>query len=244
MLARDSLGALEWPLRGALTAGFFNSSSPLPIACPTGNCTWPELSTLGLCTFCTNVTQRVAASNCTFYYCDDETGSCSDPGVESCAFPPANQQSQSSDCLSWPKNDPIQYRIVNKFSIRNGISFMASMYGHIMPINQTKARWNVSVHEGGSITTSAFNLDSSGSTDVDVSKYAFIAGTYEALDLDKLLELGVCPRVRFKSILDCRFRMCLQTFQPARMVLPKSFSQRRRIRLNYDAGQWQHASNY
>lgn len=222
--SRDSLGALEWPLRGALTAGFFNSSSPLPISCPTGNCTWPELSTLGLCTSCTNVTHQVTASNCTLTYCEDGTGPCSGPGVKSCAFPPASQQSQPPDCLRWPKTDPIHFRIVNNFSIPDGVSFGASMYGHIMPTTQTRARWNVDVHEGGSIATSAFNLDHSGSTDKDVSNYAFTAATYEALDVDKLLEIGVCPRVRFKSILDCRFRMCLQTFPPARMVFPPTVS--------------------
>lgn len=221
--SKDSLGALEWPLRGAITAGFFNSSSPLPIACPTGNCTWPALSTLGLCTSCTDVTQEVTATNCTFNYCD-ETGSCSGPGVKSCAFPPANQQSQAPDCLSWPKTDPIHFRIVNGFSIPDGVSFKASMYGYISPITLTRASWNVSIGEGGPTATSSFNLDDSGSTDVDISNYAFIVATYEILDLDNFLEIGVCPRVRFKRILDCRFRMCLQTFQPARMVFPHLFS--------------------
>ena len=44
---------------GTFNALFGSKIADLPIYCPTGNCTWPIIPTLGMCGGCTNVTDRL-----------------------------------------------------------------------------------------------------------------------------------------------------------------------------------------
>lgn len=215
------LGLHTWDINGAISAGFFNQSSPITIECPTGNCTWPAFSTLGLCTSCTNVTQQVTVSNCTFDFCGDE--GCDGPGVKSCAFPSAKQQSQPPDCLSWPKTDGFDAEIHITFSTPDNISFDLDLGGSISPTTLTRAEYDPGILVGGGIVTSATNLltaDDPEVSELDVSNYIFLVASYESWDVDHSIEIGVCPKMQFKTVLDCRARMCLEIFQPASMVLP------------------------
>ncbi|KAF2139232.1 uncharacterized protein K452DRAFT_310684 [Aplosporella prunicola CBS 121167] len=43
-------------LQGAFIRGIFNLPYPIDYFCSTGNCTWPDYTTLGLCSSCKNVT--------------------------------------------------------------------------------------------------------------------------------------------------------------------------------------------
>lgn len=42
--------------KGALLAGLYGIDQPMPFDCDTGNCTWPQFTTLGICSYCENVT--------------------------------------------------------------------------------------------------------------------------------------------------------------------------------------------
>lgn len=46
----------------AAYAGLFTSVPPPDFNCPSGNCTWPSFTTLGICSACTNINSRVKAS--------------------------------------------------------------------------------------------------------------------------------------------------------------------------------------
>lgn len=46
----------------AAYAGLFTSVPALDFTCPSGNCTWPSFTTLGVCSECNNITSRVNAS--------------------------------------------------------------------------------------------------------------------------------------------------------------------------------------
>lgn len=47
-------------MQAAVLSGIYGLSSDPPFSCPSGNCTWPAMSTLGVCSSCQNVT---AATN-------------------------------------------------------------------------------------------------------------------------------------------------------------------------------------
>jgi hypothetical protein len=50
----------EFPIKAAIANGIYNSDiSDLTAYCPTGNCTWPRIPTLGMCGGCTNVTDAL-----------------------------------------------------------------------------------------------------------------------------------------------------------------------------------------
>ncbi|KAI1173341.1 hypothetical protein F4777DRAFT_589898 [Nemania sp. FL0916] len=54
-------------LQGALTDGLFNEKAPLQFTCQSGNCTWREFTTLGVCSSCTDVsTTPLAATTVPF----------------------------------------------------------------------------------------------------------------------------------------------------------------------------------
>lgn len=47
--------SLDPPMEAAMYQGVFNSSTPVRPVCSTGNCTFPEFSTLGVCSSCEDV---------------------------------------------------------------------------------------------------------------------------------------------------------------------------------------------
>lgn len=47
-------------MQGAFFNGLFNLGTPFDFTCPTGNCTWPEFSSLALCSNCEDVTGQTA----------------------------------------------------------------------------------------------------------------------------------------------------------------------------------------
>jgi hypothetical protein len=50
----------EFPIKAVIANGIYNSDiSDLTAYCPTGNCTWPRIPTLGMCGGCTNVTDAL-----------------------------------------------------------------------------------------------------------------------------------------------------------------------------------------
>lgn len=50
--------AKDWEMEGAVANGLWGLRLSDPISCPTGNCTWPIFSTLGICSSCANVTDE------------------------------------------------------------------------------------------------------------------------------------------------------------------------------------------
>lgn len=50
----------EFPIKAAIANAIYNTDIPdLPAYCPTGNCTWPRIPSLGMCGGCTNVTDAL-----------------------------------------------------------------------------------------------------------------------------------------------------------------------------------------
>lgn len=46
-------------MQGAILAGLYNGSNQLSLSCPTGNCTWTGLTTLGLCSGCDDISHEI-----------------------------------------------------------------------------------------------------------------------------------------------------------------------------------------
>jgi hypothetical protein len=53
---------VDMAMQGAVQNGLYNLSSPMTFGCTTANCTWPTFYTLGMCSSCNNVTDRVNVS--------------------------------------------------------------------------------------------------------------------------------------------------------------------------------------
>ncbi|KAK8220253.1 hypothetical protein IWZ01DRAFT_1882 [Phyllosticta capitalensis] len=60
----DDVTAQNSNMAKAIHAGIFGASSFQTLTCPTGNCTWTGLTTLGVCSSCQNVTTTIR-KNCT-----------------------------------------------------------------------------------------------------------------------------------------------------------------------------------
>lgn len=54
-------------LEGAIYNGLYNLDRPDKFLCPTGNCTWPNFSSLGLCSTCKDIMAKVSLSECAVY---------------------------------------------------------------------------------------------------------------------------------------------------------------------------------
>ncbi|KAI1391418.1 uncharacterized protein F4822DRAFT_185300 [Hypoxylon trugodes] len=68
------LTSLDAQMKSAILKAASEQPPPPAAACPTGNCTWPPITTLGTCARCTNVTQQIK-TNCSSidddeYQCD------------------------------------------------------------------------------------------------------------------------------------------------------------------------------
>jgi hypothetical protein len=50
----------DFPMKAGVANGIYNSDiADLLVYCPTGNCTWPRIPTIGMCGGCTNVTKSL-----------------------------------------------------------------------------------------------------------------------------------------------------------------------------------------
>ncbi|KAI0007326.1 hypothetical protein F4779DRAFT_592391 [Xylariaceae sp. FL0662B] len=57
-----SASSVDALMQAAIIRAVSDQSKPPAAVCPTGNCTWPQVPTLGICADCTNVTQHVNVS--------------------------------------------------------------------------------------------------------------------------------------------------------------------------------------
>ncbi|KAI5917285.1 hypothetical protein F4810DRAFT_716590 [Camillea tinctor] len=55
---------IEAQIQGAIMSGLYNVDAPVKVTCPTGNCPWPEFTTLALSSNCHNATEGTV-TNCT-----------------------------------------------------------------------------------------------------------------------------------------------------------------------------------
>jgi hypothetical protein len=69
----------------AAYAGLYNSVLPFDFTCPSGNCTWPPFTTLGVCSECHNITSQVKAS-CNVGWLDKERTENSSNSWEMCWY--------------------------------------------------------------------------------------------------------------------------------------------------------------
>ncbi|KAH7081066.1 hypothetical protein FB567DRAFT_595379 [Paraphoma chrysanthemicola] len=53
---------VDWAMQGAVMNGLYTLDSPVSFTCMTANCTWPTFYTIGICSSCTNVTEKVNAT--------------------------------------------------------------------------------------------------------------------------------------------------------------------------------------
>jgi hypothetical protein len=69
----------------AAYAGLYNSVLPFDFTCPSGDCTWPPFTTLGVCSECHNITSQVKAS-CNVGWLDKERTENSSNSWEMCWY--------------------------------------------------------------------------------------------------------------------------------------------------------------
>lgn len=70
-----AVDGVDWEMEGAVANGLWGLRLSDPISCPTGNCTWPTFSTLGICSSCANVTDETSFAGCSMQlsdYCEDK----------------------------------------------------------------------------------------------------------------------------------------------------------------------------
>lgn len=66
LLLIDSIAlSLPLSLQGGLLNAAFGTTPVFNASCPTSNCTWPDIFTLGVCAQCMDVTSQLAPANCT-----------------------------------------------------------------------------------------------------------------------------------------------------------------------------------
>ncbi|KAF2174247.1 hypothetical protein M409DRAFT_49105 [Zasmidium cellare ATCC 36951] len=57
-------GKLDLAMQGAILRGFFDSPMEQSVQCSSGNCTFEPVKTLGVCSSCLDVTEKITTSNC------------------------------------------------------------------------------------------------------------------------------------------------------------------------------------
>ncbi|KAF2136589.1 uncharacterized protein K452DRAFT_362416 [Aplosporella prunicola CBS 121167] len=219
-------------IESSLISGLLGSTSLLPFSCPSGNCTWPSFTSLGLCNSCKNVTKQTTLS-CSMEFSLNQS---SRDSARICTSSIDTDGMINNDCSSWP---PLPLSPRGMININN-------TYKTPKNVSITIRVESYTPDPGEPLTFSVYNLANTNSTvpesllsgSVNISESAFAQVSVSEDDIfdDGELLLDSCPQLN-TTVTECQFFWCLKTYEKVHVVNGSIYTPVvHDVALNYESG--------